>query len=100
MPSNTRRRRYNNEPPLEPRAQLIRITGVDRAALGGIGSSLAHTILSEIGTDMSRWPTDKHFASWSGLAPHHAISGGNVLKSRTLPTNNRAGQAFRQAATA
>ena len=42
----------------------------------------------------------KHFASWLGLAPHNDISGGKVLRSRTLPTNNRAGQAFRQAATA
>jgi len=66
----------------------------------GIGASLAQTILSEIGTDMSPWPTDKHFASWLGLAPHNDISGGKVLRSRTLPTNNRAGQAFRQAATA
>jgi transposase len=49
-------------------------------------------------TDMSRWPTAKHFASWLGLAPHNDISGGRVLRSRTLSTNNRAGQAFRQAA--
>jgi transposase len=96
----TRRRRYKNEPPLETRAELIRIVGVDLPALGGIGTALAQTILSEIGTDMSRWPTAKHFASWLGLAPHNDISGGKVLRSRTLPTNNRAGQAFRQAATA
>jgi len=97
---STHRQRYKNEPPLETRAELIRIVGVDLAALGGIGTSLAQTILAEIGTDMSRWPTDKHFASWLGLAPHNDISGGKVLRSRTLPTNNRAGQAFRQAATA
>jgi transposase len=60
---------------------------------------LAQTILAEIGTEMSRWPTQKHFAAWLGLAPHNDISGGRVLRSRTLPTNNRAGQAFRQAAT-
>src|SRR5205085_10708546 len=40
----------------------------------------------------------KHFASWLGLAPHNDISGGKVLRSRTLPSSNRAGQAFRQAA--
>jgi len=96
----TRRKRYKNEPPLETHAELVRIVGVDLAAIGGIGTSLAQTILSEIGTAMSRWKTDKHFASWLGLAPHHDISGGKVLRSRTLPTNNRAGQAFRQAATA
>jgi hypothetical protein len=48
---------------------------------------------------MSKWPTEKHFTSWLGLAPRNDISGGKVLRSRILPTRNRAGQAFRQAAT-
>jgi transposase len=95
-----RRRRRKNEVPAENRAEIIRLTGVDLAAVGGIGVSLAQTILSEIGTDMTKWPSVKHFTSWLGLAPHNDISGGKVLRSRTLPTNNRAGQAFRQAATA
>lgn len=47
---------------------------------------------------MSKFPTVKHFCSWLGLAPHNDISGGRVLRSRTLKTDNRAGQAFRQAA--
>jgi len=96
----SRRRRRKNEAPPENRAEIIRLSGVDLAAVDGIGISLAQTILSEIGTDMSKWPNDKHFTSWLGLAPHNDISGGKVLHSRTLPTNNRAGQAFRQAATA
>jgi hypothetical protein len=102
-PQVTKRRRKKknkNSPAFDVDAAIIRLTGVDVAAVGGIGSSLAQSILSEIGTDMSKWPTERHFASWLGLAPHHDISGGRVLRSRTLPTNNRAGQAFRQAATA
>ena len=95
-----RRQRRKNEAPDENRADIIRLTGVDLAAVGGIGVSLAQTILSEIGTDITKWPSDKHFTSWLGLAPHNDISGGKVLRSRTLPTHNRAGQAFRQAATA
>ncbi len=97
---NRPRRGNKNSPPLNVEDEIIRLTGVDLAAVGGIGASLAQTVLSEIGTDMTRWPTDKHFTSWCGLAPHNDISGGKVLRSRTLPTNNRAGQAFRQAATA
>ena len=97
-PSSSRKRR-KNEPATDVRAEVLRLTGVDLAAVGGIGPSLAQTILSEIGTD-SKWPTEKHFTSWLGLAPHNDISGGKVLRSRTLPTQNRAGQAFRQAATA
>lgn len=93
-------KRRKNEPASDVRAEILRLTGVDLAAVGGIGPSLAQTILSEIGTDMSKWATDKHFTSWCALAPHNDISGGKVLRSRTLPSNNRAGQAFRQAATA
>lgn len=97
-PPVKRRARSKNRPALDMREHIIRITGVDMVAVDGLSDSLAQTILSEIGTDMSRWPTVKHFASWLGLAPHNDISGGRVLYSRTLPTNNRAGQAFRQAA--
>ena len=95
-----RRKKRKNEPAFDVRANLLRLTGVDVAAVGGIGPWLAQIILSEIGTDMSKWPTEKHFASWLGLAPHNDISGGKILHSRTLPTANRAGQAFRQAAVA
>jgi transposase len=99
IPQPSRRLR-KNEPPVQNRVEIIRLTGVDLVAVDGISISLAQTILSEIGTDMSKWPSDKHFASWLGLAPHNDISGGKVLRSRILPTTNRAGQAFRQAATA
>ncbi len=98
--STSRHKRHTkNSPPLEVEDEIIRITGVSIAAVDGIGAGLAQTILSEIGTDMSKWPSEKHFTSWLGVAPHNAISGGKVLHSRTLPTRNRAGQAFRQAAT-
>lgn len=95
-----RQKRRKTEPALDVRGEIIRLTGVDLAAVGGIGPSLAQTILSEIGTDMSKWTTDKQFTAWLGLAPRNDISGGKILRSRTLPSRNRAGQAFRQAATA
>jgi transposase len=47
---------------------------------------------------MERFPTVKHFCWWLGLAPHNDISGGKVLRSRTMKVRNRANQAFRQAA--
>jgi transposase len=90
--------RTKNKPAESTRRELYRITGVDLVAVHGISAALAQVIFSEIGTDMSKWPNEKHFASWLGLAPHNAISGGKVLRSRTLKTHNRAGQAFRQAA--
>ena len=90
--------RSKNQPAYHARAELCRITGVDLVAVEGISASLAQTILSEVGTDMSRFPTEKHFCSWLGLTPHHEISGGKILRNHTLKTDNRAGQAFRQAA--
>ena len=87
-----------NKPAQSTRQELFRIVGIDLVAVPGLSASLAQTIVTEIGTDMSQWPSVKHFASWLGLAPHNDISGGKVLRSRTLKTDNRAGQAFRQAA--
>ena len=87
-----------NKPAESTRLELFRIIGVDLVAVDGISTSLAQTLLTEVGTDMSQWPSVKHYASWLGLAPHNDISGGKVLRSRTLKTDNRAGQAFRQAA--
>src|SRR5829696_7643169 len=80
------------------RAQIARVIGVDLVAVMGLSAVTVQTILSEIGTDMERFPTVKHFCSWLGLAPHNDSSGGKVLRSRTMKVRNRANQAFRQAA--
>jgi transposase len=87
-----------NKPSYNARAHLFRILGVDIVEITGISESIAQTVISEIGTDMSRFPTYKHFCSWLHLAPHNDISGGKVLRSRILKANIRAGQALRQAA--
>lgn len=82
----------------EIRQHLKRISGVDVSVVDGFGVSLAQTVIMEVGTDMSRFPSEKHFCSWLGLAPKHEISGAKVLRNRTLKTKNRAGQSFRMAA--
>jgi transposase len=64
----------------------------------GLSDSIVLELISEIGTDMSKWPTEKHFGSWLGLAPGTKISGGKVLSSRTKPSNNKAATLFRLAA--
>lgn len=87
-----------NQPAYNVRAHLVRLLGIDLVDVIGISESLAQTIIAEIGTDMSRFPTSKYFCSWLGLAPHNDISGGKVLRSRVMKVHNRAGQALRQAA--
>lgn len=102
LPEHKRRTSAKNAPANVKgiRRHLKRICGVDITAIHGISASLAQTIVLEIGTDMSKFPNEKHFCSWLGLAPKHEISGGKVLKNYTLKTHNRAGQAFRMAAGA
>jgi transposase len=87
-----------NKPNFNARAELARVVGVDLVAVTGLSAASVQTIISEIGTDMSKFATVKHFGSWLGLAPHNDISGGKVLRSRTRKVVNRAAQAFRQAA--
>jgi len=82
-------------PVLELRSELHRIIGVDLLKIPGVGPLTAQIVLSEIGTDMSHWPTEKHFASWLGLCPDHRISGGRILARSTRPVVNRARNALR-----
>jgi transposase len=72
--------------------------GSHLARVEGLSSSILLELISEIGTDMTKWPTEKHFGSWLGLAPGTKISGGKILSSKTKPSNNRAAALFRLAA--
>ncbi len=97
-PSAKPQARSKNEPNYDARTLLFHIIGVDLCAISGLNASTVQTIIAEIGTDLSKFPSEKHFCSWLGLAPHNDISGGKVLRSHILKTHNRAGQAFRMAA--
>jgi len=100
LPQKKRNSHSKNAPQKqeEIRGHLKRISGVDLSVVDGFGVSLAQTVIMEVGTDMTKFPSEKHFCSWLGLAPKHEISGAKVLKNKTLKTKNRAGQAFRMAA--
>ncbi len=87
-----------NGPAYDARSLLYQLIGVDLCAINGLNETTVQTIISETGTDLSAFPSEKFFCSWLGLAPHNDISGGKVLRSKTLKTANRAGQAFRMAA--
>jgi transposase len=99
LPEGKRNSHSKNAPKdVQVRSHLKRICGVDITAVHGINASLAQTIMIEVGTDMSKFPNEKHFCSWLGLAPKNEISGGKILKNHTIKSRNRAGQAFRMAA--
>ena len=90
--------RIRNDPGFDAQSHLYRISGVDLTRIDGIHTHTALKLISEVGLDMTRWPTVKHFTSWLGLCPGSKISGGKVLNSRTKPSSNRAAAAFRLAA--
>ncbi len=79
-------------------AELYRVAGVDLTVVPGLQAHTVLKVLSEIGLDMTRWPSAKHFGAWLGLAPNNRVSGGRVLSRRTTPTANRAATALRVAA--
>jgi transposase len=99
-PTRKKNTHSKNAPAFDVRTQLYRLTGVDLTAIEGLNEVTVQNILSEIGIDMSKWSTEKHFCSWLHLAPHHDITGGKVVRSHTLKGKNRAAQAFRLAAQA
>ena len=99
-PAGGGRRIQGNAPRFDIRTHLYRMTGVDLTRIDGVDGFTALKVLSEIGTDMTKWPSAKHFASWLGLSPDNRVTGGRVMSSKTKPSASRAAAALRLAANA
>ena len=95
-----RRRSKGNAPRFDVWTHLYRMTGVDLTQIDGVDAYTALKVVSEIGTDMTKWTSAKHFASWLGLSPNNRITGGKVISSKTKPSANRASAALRLAGNA
>jgi transposase len=93
-----KRVRQKNDPAFGVERLLHRMTGVNLLVIEGISDSTALVVLSEIGSDMSKWPTEKHFVSWLGLCPQHRGTGGKIRSRRVRRGANRAARALRLAA--
>jgi transposase len=91
-------KRNPNAPRFDARSHLYRICGVDLTTIDGIDANTALKLIGEIGTDIARWPTAKHFCSWLCLCPGTKKSGGKVISSKTRRGGNRAAAALRLAA--
>lgn len=95
-PRNTPR---GNQPTFDIRGPLHRIAGgADITQIPGIASLTALNVVAEVGTNMERWPTERHFTSWLNLAPGTRITGGKSISAHRRPAKNRAGTLLRQAA--
>ncbi len=95
-----KRGRARNAPKFDLRTQLFQMCGVDLTRIDGIDVTTALVVVSEVGADMCKFPSDKHFASWLGLCPGTKITGGKVMSGKTKRCANRAAQALRLAAAA
>ena len=99
-PKGKKRGRARNAPRFDLRTQLYQMCGVDLTRIDGIDVTTALVVVSEVGADMGRFASDKHFASWLGLCPGTKITGGKVMSGKTRRCANRAAQALRLAAAA
>ncbi|HKO54974.1 MAG TPA: IS110 family transposase [Thermoanaerobaculia bacterium] len=98
-PLKQARGRRKNQPHFAAQTLLHEVAGIDLTAIHGFAASTVLTIISETGTDMSPWPSGKHFAAWLALSPNNRITGGKpIRKNNRLIRPNRAAQAFRLAA--
>ena len=95
-----KRSRARNAPKFDLRTQLFQMCGVDLTRIDGIDVTTALAVVSQVGADMSKFPTIKHFTSWLGLCPGTKITGGKVMSGKTKRVVNRAAQALRLAAAA
>jgi transposase len=93
------RKPRDNEPQMNLKAELKRICGVDLTSIDGVNVMTAFTVISEVGTDMSRFENEDHFASWMGLAPSKDISSGKVVGRSNKKVKNRVAVVLRTAAT-
>jgi transposase len=78
--------------------ELHRILGVDLTRVPGLDILTIYTCFSEVGQDLSRFPSANHFVSWLGLSPDNRVSGGKVLSVRTRKVKSRTAGALRLAA--
>jgi transposase len=95
-----KKRRKKNEHPhpgFDLRMETYKLFGVDVTQIPGLQEN-ALPLFSEVGRDMSKWPTAAHFISWLALCPDNDISGGKLLWRGVRTVKNRAAQLFRMAA--
>ena len=92
------KKKKGNKPQFDLRTGLFRMSGTDLTRIDGIDVMTAMTILSEAGSDMSKWETEDHFVSWLRLCPDNRISGDKIIGKGRLSTNNRVSIALKMAA--
>jgi transposase len=96
---STKYKAQGNQPSFNVPSEMHRILGVDLTAIPGMSVQGVLNFFCEVGPQITRFPSSKHFASWLGLCPDNRISGGKILSSKTRNVRCRLANALRMAAT-
>jgi transposase len=96
---STKYKAQGNQPTFDVPSEMHRILGVDLTAIPGLSAQAVLTFFCEVGPQITRFASSKHFASWLGLCPDNRISGGKILSSKTRNVRCRLANALRMAAT-
>lgn len=96
-----KKKRAKNDPQFDLAQKVYQLAeGKDLLEIDGVGYGLLFNLLAEVGLDLSKFSTAKHFVSWLCLCPNKRITGGKVISSKTRKNQGRLAYAFRQAANA
>jgi transposase len=98
VPTAKNKGRGKHAPKFDVRQALYAWAGVDLTRIGGIDVGTALKILVEIGHDLGKFKSAKHFACWLGLCPGTRITGGKKISGATKRIPNRVAQALKLAA--
>lgn len=96
---STKYKAKGNQPAFDVPCEIHRILGVDLTAIPGMSAQGVLTFFCEVGPQITRFPSSRHFASWLGLCPDNRISGGKILSSKTRSVRCRLANSLRMAAT-
>jgi transposase len=94
-----RKKRLKNDLSFDVQKLLQNIVGVDLCRIDSISEVTALELISEIGIDMTKWKSGKHFSAWLNLIPNTKITGGKIISSKMQKKKNQAGITLRMAAS-
>jgi transposase len=78
---------------------LSTMLGVNVCEVNGLNEVSVVELISEIGTDMTKWKSHKHLAAWLNVVPNTKITGGKIISSKMQKKKNIAGQTLRMSAS-